>query len=285
MDKPAAAAGWTVVASHRQDVPTPLKARAYSLLGKGWLDLAQEDTPRTLNISYLYDAGKCANEAAALGLISPAVLKVASRIEAVGLRRPEDNKFPEHSTERFERLADLWDALDMRKAELAKENLKREARLSKDPLSYSCAAEGCGIVATKKSTLWRCGGGCPRNFKPSYCSKYCQTAVRFLPRVLDTFVHFFVPSQDRKHHRPYCRPDATESSVGQVDSSTGATAVEQRLDSPEEDKNSEKFQPGPERSIKVNLGGKVVQITSNTVQPKMLREMKGALESGRVKSR
>lgn len=153
MDKPAAAAGWTVVASHRQDVPTPLKARAYSLLGKGWLDLAQEDTPRTLNISYLYDAGKCANEAAALGLISPAVLKVASRIEAVGLRRPEDNKFPEHSTERFERLADLWDALDMRKAELAKENLKREARLSKDPLSYSCAAEGCEIVATKKSTL------------------------------------------------------------------------------------------------------------------------------------
>lgn len=194
MDKPGAAAGWTFIASHREDVPVTMKARANSLLARGWLDLAQEDTPGALNISYLHDAGKCANEAAALGLVSPAVLLVASKIEAEGFRRPEDNRFPEHSTEKFEQLTDLWEVWDARKAELAEEDSKKEAKVSKDPLSYFCAAEDCGITATKKSTLWRCGGECPREFKPSYCSKYCQTAVRFLSRIAPIMLstHFFL---------------------------------------------------------------------------------------------
>lgn len=171
----------SVLASFREDVPLSLRARAYSSLARGWLDLAQENSPETLNIAYLKDAGDSANAAVALGLISPVTLMVAWRIESLGLRRPEDNKFPEHSTEPFERLTDLWEALDAREAEMAEEDLKREAKVSKDPLSYFCAAEDCGIVATKKSTLRRCAGGCPPAFKPSYCSKYCQKAVRFLP--------------------------------------------------------------------------------------------------------
>ena len=181
-DKPAAAARWTVLANYQEDVPLSLRARAHSSLARGWLDLAVEGGPGTLNIRYLSDAGHSANEAVALGLISPAVLAVASRIESAGFRRPEDNKFPEHSTEQFERLTDLWEALDTRTAEMAEEDLKREVKVSKNPLSYFCAAEDCGIVATKKSTLRRCGGGCPPAFKPSYCSKYCQKAVRFLSR-------------------------------------------------------------------------------------------------------
>ena len=174
---------WTTLASYREDVPLSLKARAYSSLAKGWFDLAHENSPKTLNIAYLSDAGNCANQAAALGLISPATLAVASRIEDLGFRRPEDNQFPEHSTEGFERLTDLWEALDTRKAEIAEEDLKREAKVSKDPLSYFCAAEDCGIVATKKSTLRRCGGGCPPAFKPSYCSKDCQKAVRSIHHI------------------------------------------------------------------------------------------------------
>ena len=47
----------------------------------------------------------------------------------------------------------------MHKAEIAQEELKREAKMSKDPLSYFCAAEDCGIVATRKSAPKRCGGG------------------------------------------------------------------------------------------------------------------------------
>lgn len=130
-----------------------------------------------MNIDYLYDAGNCANEAVGLGLISPAVLAVASKSD--GLGQPGNNILPGQNTERFERLTDLWEALEARKAEMAEKDLKREAKVSKDPLSYFCAAEDCGIVATKKSTLWRCGGGCPPVFKPSYCSKYCQKAVCF----------------------------------------------------------------------------------------------------------
>ena len=170
---------WTVLTSYQEDVPLSLKARAYSSLARGFLDLAVENSPKTLHIDRLCDAGNTANEAAALGLISPAVLMVASRIESAGFRRPEDNKFPEYSTERFEKLTDLWEVFDARTAEIAEEDLKREAKVSKDPLSYFCAAEDCGIVATKKSTLKRCGGKCPLAFKPSYCSKYCQKAVCF----------------------------------------------------------------------------------------------------------
>ena len=104
-------------------------------------------------------------------------LMVASRIESLGFRRPEDNKFPEHSTERFEQLNDLWAALDARKVEMAEEKSKREAKVS--TLNYFCAAEDCGIVVTKKFTLGRCSGMCPPAFKPHYCSRDCQRTVRF----------------------------------------------------------------------------------------------------------
>lgn len=171
---------WTILATSREDAPLSLKARAHSSLARGWFDQANEKAPETLNIAFLGDAGNSANEAVALGLISPATLMVAARIESLGFRRPEDNKFPEHDTERFERLTDLWEAYDARKAEIAEENLKREVKVSKDPLSYFCAAEDCGIVATKKSTLRRCAGKCPPAFKPSYCSKYCQRTVRIV---------------------------------------------------------------------------------------------------------
>ena len=80
-----------------------------------WLDLAHENGPGTLNITYLSDAGNNANKAVALGLISPMALHVASVIEAQGFRRPGDSQFPEHSTERFERLTDLWETWDVRR--------------------------------------------------------------------------------------------------------------------------------------------------------------------------
>jgi len=179
-DKTGAIATWIALASSRDEVPLSLKARACSCLAKAWLDRAQESGPGTMNVGHLYHAGNSANQAAALGLISPMVLQVASAIESTGLRRPDDNRFPEHSTERFERLTDLWEAWDVRTVEIAEEEQQREAKASKDPLSYFCAAEDCWIVARKKSALRRCGGGCPPVFKPSYCSKDCQKAVRLV---------------------------------------------------------------------------------------------------------
>jgi len=177
-DKTAALEKWITLAS-TPDVPLSFKARAHSSLGNAWLDRAWESSPRAIDIGCLYKAGHNANEAVGLGLISPMALQVASAIEGQGFRRAEDNHFPEHRTEKFEQLTDLWEAWDVRKAEITEENLKREAKMSKNPPNYFCAAEDCGIVATRKSALKRCAGGCPPAFKPSYCSKDCQKTVRF----------------------------------------------------------------------------------------------------------
>jgi len=58
------------------------------------------------------------------------------------------------------------------------------------------------------------------------------------------------------------------------------TAVERRPNLPE-GAISESFQPGPERSISINMGGgSVVVINSDTVAPEMLRWIKKVLENG-----
>ena len=172
--------------SFREDIPSSLKARAYSSLAKGWLDLVRGKSLTSPDIDRLYCAGKIANEAVSLGLISDAALVVAEAIEFAGFRPLGDDKHPVGSTERFGELTDLWKALDARNAELAEKKLKREVKLSKDPMGYFCAAKDCGITVTNKSTLRKCGGWCPQALKPAYCSKDCHKAVRSLliPKVM-----------------------------------------------------------------------------------------------------
>ena len=180
-DKPAALAKWATIVSSQRDISRSLRARAYSSLAKGWLDRAEKGLPTaTLHfIRRLYHAGENANQAIALGLTSSATLKVAKTIRSKGFRRLQDDKFPKHCTEKFERLTKIWEALDKHDAEAAAEKLKREAKLSRDPLGYFCAAEDCGITVKKRSTLWECSGNCPRGLKPRYCSRECQRTVRF----------------------------------------------------------------------------------------------------------
>lgn len=120
----------------------------------------------------------CADEACALGFVPPGVLSVGMTVERSGFRRKEDLKFPGWSTERFEKLSELWRAVDRRKAEIQREDMKRERKVRKDPNAYICAAEGCGIEATHKAALQRCSGKCAAEGKPAYCSKECQKQVR-----------------------------------------------------------------------------------------------------------
>ena len=54
---------------------------------------------------------------------------------------------------------------------------KRRAKVTKAPHLYMCAASGCLVQAFKKGTLRRCGGDCPPEAKPSYCSAECQMEV------------------------------------------------------------------------------------------------------------
>lgn len=172
---------WACLVSSEPDAPRGIKARAHSCLAAGWFERATEDNKRW-NIDSLYRAGNNANESISLGLISPGALRAGFSIETQGFRRHEDNRFPGLNTDRFERLTELWEAIDARKEEVNKASAKRDAKVSRSPLKYVCSAEDCGIQATKKSGLLRCAGKCPVVFKPSYCSKECQKMVsRFSP--------------------------------------------------------------------------------------------------------
>lgn len=172
---------WTSLASSAPDVPRRIKAQAHSCLATGLLDQASED-PEQRDIDLLYRAGSNANEAVSLGLISPGALKVGFSIESQGFRRPKDNRLP--GTDRFEQLAELWEAIDARTVEMERASGKGDGKPSKTPLKYVCSAEGCGIQATKKWGLLRCAGKCPVVFKPSYCSRECQKIVRRSPSAL-----------------------------------------------------------------------------------------------------
>lgn len=54
---------------------------------------------------------------------------------------------------------------------------KRLAKVASSPNWYRCAADGCGIQATNKGALRKCGGQCPTAVKPHYCSRECQEKV------------------------------------------------------------------------------------------------------------
>ena len=52
----------------------------------------------------------------------------------------------------------------------------------------------------------------------------------------------------------------------------------ERRPNPPEDTSSERFQPGAERTISVNLDGRTLQIASSTMEPQMMREMRESFE-------
>lgn len=74
----------------------------------------------------------------------------------------------------FEVLTDLWEVCDIRVTGLEGKKQKRHAEVAVNALAYVCAAQGCGVEATRKSALSRCAGLCALLAKPSYCSKECR---------------------------------------------------------------------------------------------------------------
>ena len=166
---------------HIPNVPRSLRARAFSCLAHAQWDARIANGGQAWNIDSVYRACFFANGAAALGFTTPEVLAVAAGTERAGFRNKEDAQArfgPIENLERFEKLEDLWEALDKRKAEVEREDARQAAKEAKNPNAYSCAAEGCGIEATSKSGLMRCAGPCPLATKPAYCSKECQRQVR-----------------------------------------------------------------------------------------------------------
>lgn len=153
--------------NHIPNVSRSIRARACALLANAnFEDRIDKDSPDTWNVDALYRAGMYADRCAALGFTPPIVLLVAKITEKAGFRREEDNRFPQFSTERFARLEHLWEVFERRNAEVEGNVHRQDAKVGKRPNAYCCAAEGCGIEATKKSGLMRCAGPCAGNSKP-----------------------------------------------------------------------------------------------------------------------
>jgi hypothetical protein len=158
-----------------------IQTKALSCLASAFLERSDmKSDGAALQLDDIYRAGKLADTAAGLGFVSPSMLGVAARIEQVGLRRQADCKFEGIKTTRYEELEFLWKAFEAHQARKNSKNQKREEKASKAPNLYRCAAEECGIEATRKSGLLRCAGPCSLDIKPSYCCKECQRTVSFI---------------------------------------------------------------------------------------------------------
>jgi hypothetical protein len=181
-------------------------------------------------------------------------------------------------TDRFEQLAELWGAIDARTEEMNRASAKKDAKISRAPLKYVCSADDCGIQATKKSGLLRCAGKCPVVFKPCYCSKECQKTVLFLPPRPHPDLQPFV-LQDWKRHKPFCKADATKSSVDSLNANETEESAARRAAVPEEI-DSDKFEGrAPGHSIDVpTKGGGAMRLNSKTLGPKTMRELRKIAE-------
>lgn len=159
--------------ANTQNVPLPIRARAYSCLAAAYLQrgsVYEAGGRRITNIDAMYLAAQAADACAALGLTSPSVLQVGQVLQCAQYRSHEPPNL------RFIRLENLWEAVDKRTAELSVPLTKQQTKVQRNPDAFLCSA-GCGIEATSKSGLKQCAGPCSPATKPSYCSKECQRKV------------------------------------------------------------------------------------------------------------
>lgn len=132
--------------------------------------------------SAMYDACSAANVCVGLGFVPPVALRIAGWVATTKARFGVDVR----GTDKFRELRFLWSA---HANYLSRLQLKEDARLrkvAKAPYLYRCANDGCEIQATNRSALRRCGGGCPPERKPHYCSESCQRQVRHA-RIASTY--------------------------------------------------------------------------------------------------
>ena len=124
-------------------------------------------------LSSLALAAHHANESVKRGLVSPIVLVVGFKMrdlgEALGVNLDQMS--------RAKKFRPLWRVISRRIDELYAEERRRQSRADARPNQYVCAAEGCGIRGEQRGALKACGGRCPSDIKPSYCSKECQKRV------------------------------------------------------------------------------------------------------------
>lgn len=178
------------------------RARGFALLAYG---VSQSD-PKPMHVGADY-----ANRCAALGLVPPFILDVAREVEHYGGHDPTHvyRGFPSNP---FTNMKDLFDAYDdsAREEQSARSTRPREKKVWENPNFFFCAREGCGLEATRKVGLRKCGGACKLEGKPAYCSPECQTKVS--GKSLQNMAHLHIYAQDWPRHKPFCKSDAAVDS-------------------------------------------------------------------------
>ena len=109
-----------------------------------------------------------ADLAADAGLPSRAALLVAEHLVGLG-RRCKVRPGP-RADARFGGFKALWEAYGAQR--------KLASKIQERPQQFRCGAEECDVRTLEKQRLRRCGGSCPLETKPSYCSTECQRRVR-----------------------------------------------------------------------------------------------------------
>jgi len=138
----------------------------------------------------------------------------------------------------------VWRALEKRKEEIDREKGKTEQKRVKKPNRYRCANVGCEVQADTGKMLAQCSGQCDADKKPSYCSRECQRA-------------------DWKNHKPFCRPGAPCSVIDTTPvGSAGSASKNGALSIPI-----------------TGSDGNTMMVSSSTMGPEMLKEMKQYAEA------
>ncbi|KAI0075984.1 hypothetical protein K474DRAFT_1772898 [Panus rudis PR-1116 ss-1] len=246
----------------QQPIQRSIRARALSLLANAQWEKATEDMA-AWNIDAMYRAAWFANTCLELGLLTPCLLHIAKRTRTM----MDHPNFQSQNWARFREFEYLWEALEAQEKVVNAKEAKRDKKVAATPLAYRCAAEGCGIEATKKSALSKCAGKCPMDQKPYYCSKECQRA-------------------DWKRHKPICKHETMAKSaegpelVNQaVVASKSTTAADiERGDSTLGDHLRT---DGKETMIEMpapGLPGGKIKMSSSTISPAFMKEIRQAAE-------
>nr|VWO96276.1 N/A [Ganoderma boninense] len=208
---------------------------------------------------FMRAAAAYSDASAAFGMVSPVVLYVARWLTQIGERDGVNVR----ETERYKVYPHLWQAWDVRVAEMDEERRKREAKLGRAPTAYVCAAQGCGITAKQKKGLMKCAGKCPIERKPHYCSKNCQR-------------------KDWKSHKRYCKPDKELGDVPPPPPPEQPVDLDgiPRLNYNPSDILQRVDYEGPDRSIEIPLAGpgkRTVTIHSRNFTPEAMRLMRDVI--------